>query len=52
MAAQEKILIVDDEPCNREIMQEVFEDEYILEYASNGMECLAIAPNSIQSLIN
>ena len=44
MSNKGKILIVDDEPFNCEIMQEILEDEYDLKLASSGQECLDTAP--------
>jgi two-component system sensor histidine kinase/response regulator len=40
MSIREKILIVDDNPTNIEILQEYLEDNYELEIASSGMEAL------------
>ncbi|MEZ5583747.1 MAG: response regulator [Candidatus Competibacteraceae bacterium] len=40
MSVREKILIVDDNPTNIEILQEYLEDNYDLEIASSGTEAL------------
>ncbi|MEM7168105.1 MAG: response regulator [Planctomycetota bacterium] len=39
-AKHQKVLIVDDEPMNRDILEEILEDEFILDYASSGEEAL------------
>jgi CheY-like chemotaxis protein len=44
MSNKGKILIVDDEPFNCEIMQEILENDYDLSVVNNGQECLDIAP--------
>lgn len=35
-----KILVVDDEPFNLEIMQEILEEDYQVSYAKSGPECM------------
>ena len=44
MSNKGKILIVDDEPLNCEIMQEILEQDYHLKIVHNGQQCLDIAP--------
>ena len=39
-----RILIVDDNPTNVAILEEILEDDYILETALSGEEALEIAP--------
>lgn len=51
MSGRGKILVVDDEPFNREIMQEILQDEYDLCFAASGQECLDIAPQQQPQLI-
>lgn len=43
MKTRGKILVVDDEPFNREIMQEILEPAYEVSYAESGPECLELA---------
>ena len=38
---QRRILIVDDAPVNRRILQELLEDDYELDFAADGEECLS-----------
>lgn len=38
------LLVVDDEPVNREIMQEILEAEYQVVFADSGPECIEKAP--------
>ncbi|HEY5604834.1 MAG TPA: response regulator [Gammaproteobacteria bacterium] len=38
--ARPKILVVDDEPFNLEIMQEILEEDYEVAYAKSGGECM------------
>ncbi|WP_455222415.1 response regulator [Kaarinaea lacus] len=40
MEARPKILVVDDEPFNLEIMQEILEEDYEVAYAKSGQECM------------
>ncbi|WP_455366300.1 response regulator [Kaarinaea lacus] len=40
MEARPKILVVDDEPFNLEIMQEILEEDYDVAYAKSGQECM------------
>ncbi len=35
-----KVLVVDDEPFNLEIMQEILEEEYEVSYVKSGQECM------------
>jgi CheY-like chemotaxis protein len=42
MEARPKILVVDDEPFNLEIMQEILEDDYEVAYAKSGRECMSV----------
>lgn len=35
-----KVLVVDDEPFNLEIMQEILEEDYDVSYAKSGSECM------------
>ena len=35
-----KVLVVDDEPFNLEIMQEILEEDYAVAYAKSGPECM------------
>jgi CheY-like chemotaxis protein len=39
-----KVLVVDDELVNREIMQEILDLDFEVTYASSGDECLDLAP--------
>ena len=40
MANKSKILVVDDEEINRDILQDIFEDQYEIITASNGQEAI------------
>ena len=44
MGNKGKILIVDDEAFNCEIMQEILENDYDLKIVTNGQECLDASP--------
>ena len=44
MSNKGKILIVDDEPFNCEIMQEILESHYDLKVVNSGQDCLDSAP--------
>jgi CheY-like chemotaxis protein len=44
MSNKGKILIVDDEPFNCEIMQEILESHYDLKIVNSGQDCLDSAP--------
>ena len=44
MAGKNRVLVVDDEPFNREIMQELLEPEFEVSYVASGQECLDLAP--------
>ncbi|MCG6970428.1 MAG: response regulator [Gammaproteobacteria bacterium] len=46
-----KILIVDDEPFNCEIMQEILAEDYELKMVNNGQECLNTASDWLPDLI-
>lgn len=46
-----RILIVDDEPFNCEIMQEILADDYELEIVYSGQQCLEVAPDWLPDLI-
>lgn len=37
-----KVLVVDDEPFNLEIMQEILEEEYEVSYVKSGAECMEL----------
>jgi CheY-like chemotaxis protein len=43
MRRPKKILVVDDNPINREIIQEVLSDEYDIIMAAEGAEAIALA---------
>lgn len=45
------ILAADDEPINRMILEEMFEDHYELICVSNGLECIESVKNRIPDLI-
>lgn len=51
MSNKGKILIVDDEPFNCEIMQEILEQDYDLKITYNGQDCLDVAPQWLPDLI-
>jgi DNA-binding response OmpR family regulator len=51
MSSKGSILIVDDEPLNLEIIKEILEDKYDLCFATNGEDCLRIAPQLQPELI-
>lgn len=51
MSNQAKVLVVDDEPVNREIMQEILEQEYDVEYAESGAQCLDYVQKNKPGLI-
>jgi len=51
MSARSKVLVVDDEPFNREIMQDILEPEYDVSYAASGQECLDIVETLQPGLI-
>ncbi|MEE4380164.1 MAG: hybrid sensor histidine kinase/response regulator [Candidatus Competibacteraceae bacterium] len=51
MSVREKILIVDDNPTNIEILQEYLEDNYDLEIASSGEEALEKAASFQPAII-
>ena len=51
MSTKGKILIVDDEPFNCEIMQEILESDYDLKIVYNGKDCLDTALQWLPDLI-
>lgn len=51
MALKQKILIVDDNPVNIDILQDILEEDYELESAQSGEIALKIAPEFIPDLI-
>jgi len=51
MSAKNKVLVVDDESFNREIMQDILEPEYDVSYAASGQECLDIVEKLQPGLI-
>ncbi len=48
---QNKILVVDDEPFNREIMQELLDDQYELGFAESGQQCLDMVRQFVPDVI-
>jgi CheY-like chemotaxis protein len=44
MSNRSRILIVDDNPTNIAILEEMLEADYLLETAESGMDTLEIAP--------
>lgn len=51
MSTAGKILIVDDEPLNREILRDILEREYEVEVAKSGNECLEMVSEFKPELI-
>jgi len=51
MSRKGKILIVDDEPFNCEIMQEILDENYELKIVYNGQDCLDTAPQWMPDVI-
>ncbi|NJL60431.1 MAG: response regulator [Desulfobacteraceae bacterium] len=51
MESEHKILVVDDDPVNVDILREILEDKYRLQIAKNGEEALDIAPQFMPDLI-
>jgi CheY-like chemotaxis protein len=51
MSDKIKILVVDDEPLNITIMEEILEDDYDLSTAENGLECLEKARETQPDII-
>ncbi len=49
--AQPTILSVDDSPINQEIIKEILQDDYKVELAFSGEECLKVAPIISPNLI-
>lgn len=56
MPEKKLILVVDDEPFNQQILEDILEDEYELTFANNGQECLEmmnqVCPNLILLDVN
>ncbi|MGD8640179.1 MAG: response regulator [Gammaproteobacteria bacterium] len=46
-----KVLVVDDEPFNLEIMQEILEEDYDLTYARSGPECMEIIADVMPDMV-
>lgn len=46
-----KVLVVDDEPFNLEIMEEILEDEYEVSYAKSGSECMDMVTNIMPDVV-
>lgn len=46
-----KVLVVDDEPFNLEIMQEILDEHYQVLYAKSGDECLEMAPKEMPDVV-
>lgn len=46
-----KILIVDDEPNNLQVLRQILKDHYQLIFANNGSKCLEVAPGHQPDLI-
>jgi len=46
-----KVLVVDDEPFNLEIMQEILEDEYEVSYVKSGQECMDLVGKLMPDVI-
>ena len=51
MSRRNRILVVDDNPMNREIMEEVLGQEYELHLAKNGIEALQQAERLLPRVI-
>ena len=51
MNRRSRILIVDDNPTNIDIMEEILGDDHLLETAACGEEALDIAPDFLPALI-
>lgn len=51
MGARAKVLVVDDEPVNREIMQEILEADFDVDYAESGQQCIELAQSNKPGLI-
>ena len=46
-----KVLVVDDEPFNLEIMQEILEEDYEVSYAKSGLECMDVVTNLMPDVV-
>lgn len=46
-----KVLVVDDEPFNLEIMQEILEEDYEVAYAKSGPECMDIIKDVMPDMV-
>ncbi|WP_022939970.1 response regulator transcription factor [Psychromonas hadalis] len=46
MSEKIQLLIVDDEPLNLELMQEILEDDYVVDCVASGVECLTFLENN------
>lgn len=46
-----KVLVVDDEPFNLEIMQEILEEDYDVSYAKSGSECMDMVTNIMPDVV-
>ncbi len=51
MKSRYRILIVDDDPMNIDILKEILEEEYVLKTAKNGEEALEIFPKFRPELV-
>jgi CheY-like chemotaxis protein len=51
MEVRPKILVVDDEPFNLEIMQEILEEDYEVTYARSGQECMDTVLNVMPDVV-
>ena len=46
-----KVLVVDDEPFNLEIMQEILEEDYEVSYAKSGAECMDMVASVMPDVV-
>lgn len=46
-----KVLVVDDEPFNLEIMQEILEEDYEVSYVKSGAECMDLVGNLMPDVV-
>ena len=46
-----KVLVVDDEPFNLEIMQEILEEDYEVSYAKSGSECMDMVTSVMPDVV-
>ncbi|MFT7560841.1 MAG: CheY-like chemotaxis protein [Flavobacteriales bacterium] len=49
--ARQKLMIVDDNTDNRELLEDIFEDDYDIVCAEDGMTCLELTPETKPDLI-